>query len=127
MLGLSLNLYNIRDVLEPDFLVVLGKDEYLSALVDPLAVPLVRFELLIAAKMSQACATPVKCVIAGDVGHEGGEGLDPCVMLIPVEQIYLLPILLLAYIDWLPRPTLIIEECDDVDSHLELIFDGRDV
>ena len=117
----------IRSVLKSDFLILLGQHENLSTVVDPLTVSLVILQDLSRVEMSQARSTPVKCVLSGDVSHEGGEGFDPRIMLFPVEQINLLLKVLLADVDWLPGATLIVEEGEDVDPHLQKFFDCGDI
>ena len=117
----------IRNVLESHFLKLLGQHENLTTAIDSLVVALVVLQDLCRVEMPQTRPPPVESVLAGDVSHEGGEGFNPGIVLLPVEQIDLLLKLLLAHVEWLPSATLIVKESEHVDSNLQQLLDVGDV
>ena len=49
------------------------------------------------------------------------------VVIVPEEQINHLLVALLGDVEWMPCPTLIVVEAEDVDAHTQLILDCWDV
>ena len=88
---------------------------------------MIRLETNGGVEVAHAAAAPVDSAMAGEISDESPEVLDPCVVVVPEEEVYHLLVALLRDVEWRDGLAFVVLECELIYTDSQLILDCWDV